>query len=260
MAFHNFTTNATPPKNLRSLLGLSLKFVPNPRYNVNWKAYNSTILPRLVNDLKVKTFMACKLQDVDNEDDDYNKRMYVKTGWTPPEHLFPFPPELPRRLRAFEAAIKSLVRRRKCSNLLPHQSNALDYLQNQRELLVVQCDKNLGPAIIERDEYIKMIFRDHLNDTTTYRQLTDPEAKLHARRIIQTIKDWLKCHAKILKKDEKRFIKHHLEKNEEPFAAFYATMKAHKPPPLRSRPIISCPGCLTQAIGVWVDDCATIVL
>jgi hypothetical protein len=31
-------------------------------------------------------------------------------------------------------------------------------------------------------------------------------------------------------------------------------MKVHKPPPLRTRPIVSCSGCLTQAIGEWVDD------
>jgi hypothetical protein len=254
MAFHNLTSTK-PPKNLRSLLGLSLKFVPNPRYNVSWKVYHSTILPRLVNDLKVKTFMACKIQDADNEDDGYNKRMYVRTGWTPPEHLFPFPKELPRRLQAFTTAIKSLVRRRKCpSNLLPHQRNALEYLQHQKELLVVQCDKNLGPAIIERDEYIKLVFKDHLSDTNTYRRLTEPQAQLHARRIIHTIKEWLRRHTKILTKDEKRFINHHLDANEEPFAAFYATMKVHKPPPLRTRPIVSCSGCLTQAIGVWVDD------
>ena len=256
MAFHDLTTRIQPPKNLRSLLGLSLKFVPNPRYNVPWKVYESTILPRLTNDLKVKAFMACKIaDDDDDEDDGYNKRMYVRTGWTPPEHLFPFPKELPRRLQTFSTAIKSLVRRRKCpSNLLPHQRNALDYLRNQKELLVVQCDKNLGPAVIERDEYIKLVFKDHLSDTNTYRQLSDPEAKLHARRIIYFITDWLKRHKKILKKDEKRFIEHHLENNKEPFAAFYATMKVHKPPPLRTRPIVSCSGCLTQAIGVWVDD------
>ena len=257
MSFHNLTTTITPPKNLRSLLGLSLKFVPTPRYNVRWKAYQTTIFPRLINDLKVKAFMACNLGDDDDSDDeeDYNKRMYIRTGWTPPEHLFPFPKELPLRLRSFTTAVKSLVRRRKCpSNLLPHQRNALDYLQSQKELLVVQCDKNLGPAIIERHEYIKLVFKDHLSDTNTYRQLSEPEAQLHAQRISVFITDWLKRHHKILTKNERRFIEHHLKHNEEPFATFYATMKVHKPPPLKTRPIVSCSGCLTQAIGVWIDD------
>jgi hypothetical protein len=180
MAFHDLTSKATPPNNLRSLLGLSLKFIPNPRYNVPWDHYQDTTLPRLVNDLKVKAYMASKFSDDaedDNAVDEFNPRMYIRTGWTPPEHLFPFPKELPRRLHAFEAKIKQLVQLRKCrSNLLPHQRVALDYLRNQVDLLVVQCDKNLGPALIE--------------------------------------------HKKVLKKDEKRFLNHHIDANENPFATF----------------------------------------
>jgi hypothetical protein len=119
MAFHNLASTK-PPKNLCSLLGLSLQFVPNPLYNVLWKVYHSTILHCLVNNLKVKTFMDCKIQGADNEDDGYNKRMYVRTDWTPPENLFPFPKELPRRLQAFTTAIKSLVRRCKCPATFYH--------------------------------------------------------------------------------------------------------------------------------------------
>jgi hypothetical protein len=39
MAFHDLSTVIKPPKNLRSLLGLSLKFIPSPRTNVPWTAY-----------------------------------------------------------------------------------------------------------------------------------------------------------------------------------------------------------------------------
>jgi hypothetical protein len=160
MAFHDLTSKATPPNNLRSLLGLSLKFIPNPRYNVPWNHYQDTTLPRPVNDLKVKAYMASKFSNEAEDDDavdEFNPRMYIRTGWTPPEYLFPFPKELPRRLHAFEAKIKQLVQLQKCrSNLLPHQRVALDSARNQVDLSVVQCDKNLGPALIERDEYIKL--------------------------------------------------------------------------------------------------------
>ena len=254
MAFHNLTTTISPQKNLRSLLGLSLKFIPNPRHNVPWTVFQTKILHRLTNELKLKTFMACKLDD-DDDDNDYNPRMYIRTGWLPPEHLFPFPKTLYSRLNAFQTTIRPLVRKHKCiSNLLPHQRNALDYLQNQKELLVVQCDKNLGPAIIERTQYIRLIFTDHLNDHKTYRRLTKPQANLEARRLRTSLEAWLKTHKSILTKNERRFLRYHLDTNEEPFATFYATMKVHKTPPLRTRPIVSCSGCLTQAIGVWVDD------
>ena len=113
---------------------------------------------------------------------------------------------------------------------------------------MVQCDKNLGPAIIEKDEYIKLIIRDHLSDSTTYSRLTGTEITLHARRIKLVLQKWLKTHRKSITLNEKRFIEHHLNHNEEPFAAFYATMKVHKSP-LKTRPIVSCSGSLLEAIG-----------
>jgi hypothetical protein len=39
MAFHDLTTRMKPPKNLRCLLGLNLKFVPNPPRNVPWSTF-----------------------------------------------------------------------------------------------------------------------------------------------------------------------------------------------------------------------------
>jgi hypothetical protein len=51
MAFHDLTTILNPPKNIRSLLGLNLKFVPNPRSNVPWATFKRDILPRFDRDL-----------------------------------------------------------------------------------------------------------------------------------------------------------------------------------------------------------------
>ena len=187
------------------------------------------------------------------EDSQYNPRLYVRTNWKPPS-IFPFPKEATRRINYFNANLRRLVRRRKCrSNLLPHQRQALRYLRNQKDFLVIQCDKNLGPAIIETDEYIKMAFRDHLSDATTYQRLSPAEAKVHELRIRNFLGIWLKTWAKVITKNEKRFITHHIAENKFPFATFYLTAKVHKTP-LASRPIVSCSGSLLAALGTWVDD------
>ena len=251
MAFHDLTTTKKPPKNLRSLLGLSLKFIPNPKYNIPWTTYENVTLPRFVHDFKIKAYIAGQQSE---EDDDYNPRMYVRSNWNPPEHLFPFPRELPRRIEAFTQDLRRQVRRQRCkSNLLPHQRRALRYLRNQHDFLIIQCDKNLGPAIIERHDYIRMAFRDHLNDSNTYRQLSDSKAQQHAINIRQFLKRWLKKWHRVLTKDERRFLSTNLETNKTPFATFYITAKVHKTP-LKSRPIVSCSGSLLHAIGVWIDD------
>jgi hypothetical protein len=67
-------------------------------------------------------------------------------------------------LNEFKQALKNLVKPQNAAvNLLRHQKRGLHQLRNQTDFLVAQCDKNLGPAIIERLEYIMMAFRDHLN-------------------------------------------------------------------------------------------------
>ena len=65
-------------------------------------------------------------------DSDFNPRLYINSGWLPPERKFPFPPELPRRIRAFTEEIKSLhVCQKSRSNLHRHQLHALNYLRKQ---------------------------------------------------------------------------------------------------------------------------------
>jgi hypothetical protein len=58
MAFHDLTTRLKPPRNIRSLLGLNLKFIPTPTRNTQWSKFEEEIFPRFSRDLKVEVFMA----------------------------------------------------------------------------------------------------------------------------------------------------------------------------------------------------------
>ena len=132
-------------------------------------------------------------------------------------------------------------------------------LQQQHTFLIVPCDKNLGPAIIERHDYLKIAMRDHLSDTTTYKSLSTSEINCYSSEIKKHIFDWLKTYNKKLTKMERAFICEELKSNQSPFACFYLTLKAHKLQPgqtddqLKSRPIVSCPGSLLHRLGVLVD-------
>ena len=56
-------------------------------------------------------------------------------------------------------------------------------LQQQQTFLIVPCDKNLGPAIIERHDYLKIAMSDHLSDTSTYKSLSTSEIDRYSSEI-----------------------------------------------------------------------------
>ena len=132
-------------------------------------------------------------------------------------------------------------------------------LQQQQMFLIIPCDKNLGPAIIECHDYLKIAMRDHLSDTTTYISLSTSEIDHYSSEIKKHILDWLKTYNKKLTRMERAFIREELKLNQSLFAHFYLTLKAHKLKPgqmvdhLKSRPIVSCPSSLLHGLGVWVD-------
>ena len=49
-------------------------------------------------------------------------------------------------------------------------------LQSDDRFIVCQTNKNLGPAILERDAYIKLTLKDHLSDRSTYQLLSKEES------------------------------------------------------------------------------------
>ena len=192
-------------------------------------------------------------------DETYDPKMYVRSNWTPPYWTIP-PVVLQERLDNFSNKLNKMFKKRMGkTNLLSYQTRALQSLQRQQDFLVCPCDKNLGPAIIERHDYIKIAMRDHLLDGRTYRRLSKTDCDNHKTRLTKEVYSWLKKYNKTLTKMERAFLKQGLDKNKKPFSGFYLTLKAHKLKPgqnvnqLKSRPIVSCPGSLLHPLGIWTD-------
>ena len=132
------------------------------------------------------------------------QKIYVHSTWTPPHWTIP-PIALEERLTRFSSALSKLFKTRQGkTNLLPHQHRALQTLQQQQTFLIVSCHKNLGPAIIERHNYLKIAMRNHLSDTTTYKSLTTSEIDRYSLDITKNILGWMKTHHKKLTKDAVR--------------------------------------------------------
>ena len=136
------------------------------------------------------------------QDDTYDPKIYVRSNWTPPHWTLP-PVVMKERFDKFSIALGKLFKKRGGkTNLLPYQACALQLLQCQQDFLVCPCDKNLCPAIIERDDYIKIAMKDHLLDGRTYRRLTDADYANNKKRLEQELKSWMKTYNKTLTKME----------------------------------------------------------
>ena len=139
----------------------------------------------------------------------YDPKMYVHSKWTPPHWTIP-PVALKERLSRFSKELGTLFKTGKGkTNLLPHRQRALSTLQQQDTFLIVLCDKNLGLAIIEHHDYLKIAMRDHLNDTTTYKLLNPSEIE----RFATIIKKALLPGLKHIIKNSQRWNEHSSGKN-----------------------------------------------
>jgi hypothetical protein len=113
-------------------------------------------------------------------------------------------------------------------------------------------NKNLGPCIIEHEEYIKRIFSDHLLDSGTYQQLSQAKAASKVDATYTKVNDFLTECSESFTKEDVIFLHCFLEVLD-PFAYFYILAKVHKFP-WNSCPIVSVRGSITHGLGHWLDQ------
>ena len=115
-----------PPKNLCSLLGLGLKFIPTPHHTNTWNKLKDTSMPKFQRAIHLRCHFA---ETKTSSEDTYDPKMYVRSNWTPPHWSLP-PVVLKERLDKFSLTLDNLFKKRiGKTNLLPYQICALQLLQ-----------------------------------------------------------------------------------------------------------------------------------
>jgi hypothetical protein len=255
LKYHNLCTHLTPPLGLKSILGYDLKHCVQHKTP---QTDAETILKRLDRDVRIR-FRHGANQEDDNTAEDpfdtYDPKIYVKLkNWEPELCAQEIEEELADFRRQFTTLVASHTPT-PTSNLSQRQEKLLEALKKAKQFVITPTDKNLGPAILERSQYIERCFQDHLLNKATYHRLNDPESKTlryNARaHIILAV-----AHA------EKRGQLNHAERTyfsrsiaEEPLRRppqFYILPKVHKTP-WKTRPVVSCAGSFNEIASKWLD-------
>ena len=176
LTFHDFTQQKQPPKNLRSLLGLGLKFIPIPHLTNIWNKLEKQQYPTS-NALSIYASTSPEVQ-TPPMNRTTQKCMYSPIGrlHTGRNH----PSSWTNALKISRPNWINYSKYELESQTYSHIRHALyKKLQQHQDFLICPSDKNLGPAIIEHDNYIKIAMRDHLLDGRTYRPLSTADCANH---------------------------------------------------------------------------------
>jgi hypothetical protein len=163
MSCHNLCSRLKPPPGFEFLLGLGLKYCIQKRKPPDCL---KAALKRLTHSIRVKALMNSSTSMKRN----YIPSLYVKST-TP---LGPATGDVECRIEDFATTIQFLLHQnatfntRLNFNLSRLQYTCMRSLKNDRRFIVCMTDKNLGPAIIERERYIQYCLTDHLLKPSTY--------------------------------------------------------------------------------------------
>lgn len=232
--YHSLCTHTQPPPGVEHLLWNGLKYCiesPLPKPNLSYT------MEKLTQQIRLKYFWS-KQQPNDTEDE-YNPKLHIPSSWEPP----PANVELEEALSTFQAkasvAIKTNLKSQKRSHNIPTSSRQLlRILPDSTTHIVLPTDKNLGPAILERNVYKQRCIQDHLSDKSTYRQLTATAAYKRLHSSEQAFKALVATHKKQLDDVSTTYFKRAFQEPRR-VPQFYCTPKVHKTP-WKTRPIVSC--------------------
>jgi len=184
---------------------------------------------------------------------DYIKELNVKNKyWSPP----PASSSIEDKLTQFKKLLKQTHNLRKklkgknLSNLTKLQSKTVYTLKNDKDIIIKPTDKNLGPAVLDLDAYVRQILHEHLlkNDC---KQLSKESALQKMENIKQTLKTMIANSHGILTKAELVYFQcsFHLQHR---LPVFYGLPKVYKNP-VSLRPVVSNTNSFLAVFSVWLD-------
>ncbi len=246
LSVHNLCTHTQPPQGTDKLLGLGLKYCVTPSKPTQDIKY---CLQKLAYKIRTKQYLT---HNNHQSSDSYIPQIYIKLkGWNPP----PATLTIENQITEFENKLQDAVNSNrnqniKSTNLTPPQRQTLQLLKNNTEFIIMPTDKNLGPAIMNREDYIQLCLSHHLL-TPQYIQLPKTTALNRISNTKKLLTDTFNTYKTHLKQSEVTYFTRSL-KLQHRIPIFYGMPKVHKSP-LTVRPVVSCINSFSSIFSNWLD-------
>jgi hypothetical protein len=255
---HNISNQVLTVKE-EAVLSLGLKFIPIPQPSTDLELDKSL-------DVFIRS-LATKLFYIDSDNTSFDRTLHVKNPAFKPAINDTIINEYINIINNNLSAEKILNPLDTCIIKSPRMfQQTINKLRNNDNIIICAADKNLGICIADRLWYENEALRQ-LTNKNLYEQIpTLPNVNL----IIAQIKQLLSKHGMLFDKKGK-FTKHHdkfIEWSSKngikitilPTGTFYLTVKVHKNPPYKGRPIIASIKSITYAMSKYLDNLLQLVM
>ena len=173
--------------------------------------------------------------------------------WEPSKASGSIEESIDRFVKALEREFSSL-KHTKSSNLTMVQKNSLNFIRNKKDLMILLSDKNLGPMVVNRDDYVKSMIDQHLSNRSTYEIITKEEAEEFLSEASSAFIDYVSLKGNSVNSNDMKCVMRCLDQDTR-IPVMHGLGKLHKgkffPPPYR--PVVDIVGSQLHGIGRWVD-------
>lgn len=247
IAVHNISTYKLNVPEMQ-LLGLNLRFVPTPQMNPILKTPSfKDEFEKLRRNLRIKEMFKNRI-----DDGIIDKYKIPVPDWQPE----PMNAKLENDLTFYYESIHNRLKNLPpiLSNLSSPQEKALRNLRKNLNLIIKPADKNLGPCVIDKSQYMSAVY-EQLNNISNYEPV--PAGKL--MKVIETFRKMILCYIPNIYKNRKVVDFFMKTVQEAKACPFYLIPKLHKVDhegkmKLGWRPIVSAHSAYSRNFSIWLAD------
>lgn len=249
IAFHDLTPpDYYIPGIVKRLLGLNLNFCPTPR-QIKPIAYAEAFE-------QYRRSIRLQWQFRNSQDRGYIRKLYVPNpNFQPDKAATRIETALANMHSRLEPDLRNAIPRNIRHNLSLKQRLTLKQLRHHPTLKVVKCDKNLGPAILTREQYLRLCLQ-HLQGTSkSYERLDEQPNITELQEKVRNMYSLI-CSKYPDEQKYAKIITHNLAQTG--LAKFHGMPKIHKRNDNDEwteamRPIVSSVNSVNHGLSKWIE-------